>query len=175
MRHVERGGRYLRIVDRRWRDPLSGKFARASGGRWNPPASFEVVYLNRDFDVARAQVRHQLEPRGIVPEDLEPEQGPDLVQTDLPAGAFVDAITDPGLASLGLPATYPLDANGKPVPHGRCQPIGQRAWDNGEAGIACRSLATAPDAGEELAYFSRGRKLPLKQREPFSRWYWRDS
>jgi hypothetical protein len=171
MRHVERGGRYLRIVDPGWRDPLSGKHARAAGGRWNPPESFEVVYLNQNLEVARAQVRHKLEPRGIAPEDLDPDQGPDLVHTDLPAQAFVDAVTDRGLASLDLPTSYPLDAEGKPIPHERCQPIGQQARDDGEAGIACRSLAS--NQGEELACFSRGRRLSSKRREPFSRWYWR--
>lgn len=173
MRHVERRGRYLRLADRSWRDPLSGRYSRDSGGRWNAPGNFEVVYLNAGMDVARAQLRHKLMRRGIAPEDLDADRGPDLVHTDVPAHPYVDAVTERGLASLCLPSSYPLDKRGTVIPHSACQPIGQQAWDDGELGIACRSAASAPDGGEELAYFSRGKKLLAKGREPFSRWYWR--
>lgn len=77
--------------------------------------------------VARAQVRHKLEPRGIRPEDLDPQQGPVLVHADIPERRYVDAVTAEGLASVGLPPTYPLDGTGKTVPHATCQPIGLRA------------------------------------------------
>lgn len=174
MRHVARGGRYVRVADPDWRDPLSGRQARRKGGRWNPPGSFDVIYLNASRGVARAQVRHKLEPRGIRPEDLDPEQGPLLVQTDVPEARFVDAVTNRGLASLGLPASYPIDPGGAPVPHAVCQPIGQRAWDDDEPGIACRSAAqTAPLEGEELAYFAR-RPLRPQGIERFADWYWAD-
>lgn len=131
-----------------------------------------MIYLNASRSVARAQVRHRLEPRGIRPEDLDPEQGPLLVQTDVPWARFVDAITDRGLTSLGLPRSYPVDPDGVPVSHAVCQPIGQRAWDDGEPGIACRSAAqTAPVAGEELAYFAR-RPLQAQGVKRFADWYW---
>jgi len=172
MRHVERGGRYLRIAESGWRDPLSGRHSRESGGRWNAPGSFEVVYLNATVEVARAQVRRKLEPRGILPEDLEPDRGPDLIHTEVPKQPYVDACTERGLASLGLPPSYPLDKGGE-IPHAACRSIGQRAWDADEPGIACRSAASAPHQGEELAYFSRDRKLSVKRRESFARWYWR--
>ena len=107
MRHVARGGRYLRLADPGWRDPLSGEHARRSGGRWNPPESFDVVYLNASPDVARAQVRHRLEPRGIRPEDLDPEQGPLLVHADVPKDSYVDATSDRGLAALGITSRFP--------------------------------------------------------------------
>lgn len=133
-----------------------------------------MVYLNASPSVARAQVRHKLEPRGIRPEDLNPEQGPLLIETDVPEDRFIDAVTDRGLASLGLPASYPVDASGSPIAHADCQPIGQRAWDEGEPGIACRSAAaTAPAGGEELAYFPR-RPLREKTGERFADWYWSD-
>jgi hypothetical protein len=174
VRHISRGGRYVRVADPGWRDPLSGEHARRSGGRWNPPGSFAVVYLNASRSVARAQVRHKLEPRGIRPEDLNPEQGPLLIETDVPEASFVDAVTDRGLASLGLPASYPADASSAPIAHAICQPIGRRAWDEGEPGIACRSAAaTAPAEGEELAYFAR-RPLRAKDRQRFADWFWSD-
>lgn len=174
MRHVSRDGRYLRVADPDWRDPLSGEHARRSGGRWNPPGSFGVVYLNASLDVARAQVRRKLEPRGIRPEDLVPDRGPVLVRTELPDDRYVDAVTDRGLASLGLPGNYPLDARGNVVPHATCQPLGQAAWDAGEPGIACRSAArTVPAGGEELAFFGR-RRLRVQHSEQFPDWYWSD-
>jgi hypothetical protein len=58
------------------------------------------------------------------------------------------------------------------VPHSACQPIGLRAWEEGERGIACRSAArTAPPGGEELAYFAR-EPLPAGPVEAFADWYW---
>jgi hypothetical protein len=131
-----------------------------------------VVYLNASVDLARAQVRDRLEPRGIRPEDLDPELGPMLVHTRVPDGAYVDAVSDRGLRELGLPATYPVDERGTAVPHAARQPIGQAAWDAGEPGIACRSAAAAapPDA-EELAFFAR-RRLRLRRSEAFVDWYW---
>ncbi len=57
-------------------DPLTGEFAKARGGRWNPPGAFAVVYLNRDEAVARANVlRGCLRAGRIGPEDLEPAAG----------------------------------------------------------------------------------------------------
>jgi len=172
MRHVSRGGPYLRVADPDWSDPLSAEHARRRGGRWNPPGSFGVIYLNDSVALARAQVLRQLEPRAIRPEDLAPEAGPVLVHTRVPSDEYVDAVSDEGLDELGLPATYPVDERGIGVPHAVCQALGQAAWDAGEPGIACRSAATtAPADGEELAFFAR-RRLRVQRREPFAEWYW---
>jgi hypothetical protein len=171
VRHVRRGGAYLRVADRDWDDPLSGEYARERGGRWNSPGSFDVVYLNGSVPVARAQVRDKLEPRGIRPEDLQADEGPVLVHTTLPRDDYVDVITDRGCASLELPKTYPVDEQAITVPHSVCQLIGQRAWKAGEPGIACRSAArSAPTDGEELAFFAR-RSLKADRTEAFVDWY----
>jgi RES domain len=172
VRHVARGGPYVRVADPDWRDPLSGEHARRRGGRWNPPGSFGVVYLNDSVELARAQLRHRLEPRGIRPEDLDPEVGPVLVHTRVPDDEYVDALSAESLAELGLPVTYPLEAAGTTVAHDVCQPIGQAAWDAGERGIACQSAASSAPAGaEELAFFAR-RRLRLQRSERFADWYW---
>lgn len=173
MLHVERGGKYLRVADPDWEDPLSGKYARDAGGRWNPPGKFEVVYLNASPQVARAQVLHKLEPRGIRPEDLDPDRGPLLIHTSVPKQPYVDAVADRGLSALGLPNSYPLDGRGEAVGHDVCQPIGEQAWNAGEAGIACRSAASVPTTGEELAYFKRRMKPRVEGKEEFSAWFWR--
>lgn len=171
MHHVRRGAVYLRVADRDWDDPLSGEYARDCGGRWNPPGSFSAVYLNASVPVARAQVRDKLEPQAIRPEDLQPDEGPVLVHTTIPHDDYVDVTTDRGCTSLRLPKTYPVDDKKTTVPHSVCQPIGQRAWEEGEAGIACRSAATtAPADGEELAFFAR-HPLKVNRTEAFADWY----
>jgi len=172
VRKIRRGGTYLRVADPAWEDPLSADYARVRGGRWNPPGSFGVVYLNATVSVARAQVREQLLPRGIQPEDLEVDQGPILVHTTVTTTEYVDGVTGAGLSALDLPQTYPVDEHGAGIPHERCQPIGQRAWDGGENGIACRSAAgSAPAGSEELAFFAR-RSLHADAVEDFAEWYW---
>ncbi len=171
MRHIRRGGSYLRVADPSWGDPLSGEHSRIRGGRWNAPGAFGVVYLNASVDVARALVRTRLEDRGIRPEDIRPEAGPVLVRTTVPDDTYVNAVTDAGLRSVNLPITYPLDARGKIIAHGVCQPIGQLAWDAGERGIACRTATQgAPANGEELAYFGR-HSLSAAKTEQFATWF----
>jgi RES domain len=171
VRHIRRGGLYLRVADPSWRDPLSGEYSRARGGRWNAPGAFGVVYLNATLDLARALVRARLEDRGIRPEDILPEAGPVLVATTVPDESYVNAVTDAGLRSVNLPTTYPLDSRGRSITHRVCQSIGQLAWDAGEQGITCRPATRgAPPTGEELAYFGR-ENLRVQTTEQFASWF----
>jgi hypothetical protein len=169
---VARGGVYVRIADPDWDDPLSGEFAKARGGRWNAPGSFPVVYLNGDERVARANVLQRFAGLPYGPEDLDPTAAPVLVSTVVPEGSFVDVVSDAGCAAVGLPATYPVAADGGAVQHEACRPIGRMAWDAGLPGVACRSAApAAPPGGEELARFGRGEPLtPLEVRR-FLEWF----
>jgi RES domain-containing protein len=171
MRHVRRGGRHFRVADPGWEDPLSGAWSRVRGGRWNAPGAFDVVYLNATVTVARAQIVKSLAPLAIGPEDLDPAAAPVLVETEVPTEAYVDAVTDAGLRSLGLPAEYPLDPGGAGIDHATCQALGATAKAAAEPGIAARSAATVPSPGEELAYFGRG-KLTARARRPFAEWFW---
>lgn len=160
------------MADPGWRDALDGSYSKGRGGRWNPPDSFPVIYLSRDERIARANVDRLYVGLPYGPEDIDPAGGPDLVTTDVPSAEYVDVITDEGCLDAGLPATYPQDATGAPVPREACQPIGQAAWDGGELGIAARSAArSGPSDGEELAYFDRGDPLPLRDRTRFGDWY----
>jgi RES domain len=172
VRHIRRGGAYLRVADPSWRNPLSGEYARGRGGRWNSPGAFPVVYLNASLRLARALVRSRLESRGIRPEDVLPEAGPVLVHTTIPEDDYVNVVTEAGLRSIGLPASYPLDGRGRIVPHRVCQPIGQLAWSDGERGIACRrATLDAPGCGdEELAYFDR-QPLIVDEVQSFADWF----
>ncbi len=94
-----------------------------------------------------------------------------LVHATAPDDDYVDALTEDGLRSLGLPATYPLDDDGSTVDHAVCQPIGARAHRSGERGIACRSATTdAPAHAEELAYLG-GKRLTAQRTMRFDEWY----
>jgi hypothetical protein len=169
---ISRGGRYLRVADPYWDDPLSGEHAKSRGGRWNPPGSFPVAYLNRDERVARANVLRRFDGLPYGPEDLDPETAPVLVGTVVPRRRCVDVVTDAGCLSGGLPTTYPRDESGRTVPHERCRPLGQAAWDARLPGIACRSAApAAPADGEELAWFDRGDGLSVADVRPFDDWF----
>lgn len=169
---VRRDGAYHRVANPRWHDPLDGSFSLRRGGRWNAPASFPVVYLNRTIEVARANVRRRFAGRPFGPEDLEPGEAPVLVGTTVPPADYVDVVSDAGCRAAGLPASYPLDA-GRAIPHGRCQPIGQRAWDERWPGVACRSAAAGCGRDdEELAWFERGERLPAATIRAFDDWFW---
>jgi hypothetical protein len=103
------------------------------------------------------------------PEDLDPVTAPVLVDVAVPDGEAADAFTDDGLISLELPTSFPLDAQGDPIPHQACQPLGQAAFDAGLDGVDCRSAA---DGGvRELAWFPRGRTAQEVSRRAFDRWW----
>lgn len=173
MQRVRRGGAYFRIADVEWADPLSAIHSVAHGGRWNAPGAFSVLYLNRDLQTSRANLVRKFVGRPYGPEMLDPVRAPVLIQTTVKDTDFVDAVTDEGCAALGLPVTYPLDEEGHEVGWDRCQPIGSRAWETGESGIACRSAATYDRAGEELALFVRAGDLalPVDRRLTFEGWF----
>lgn len=170
--HIRRGGVYSRVADPQWQDPLDGSYSMRAGRRWNAPGSFPVVYLNATVEVARANCDGWFAGQPFGPLDVDPEMAPILVETEVPDAEYADAVTAGGCAALGLPATYPFDARGASVPWSACQPVGQRLWDAGERGLACRSAALARGTrGEELAYFQRGERLPKLRVRVLREWY----
>lgn len=200
LRRLRRGGEYHRVADPEWDDPLDGSFAGRLGGRWNPPGSSPVVYLNASLRVARANVLRKLEGQPFGPEDLNPEGAPVLVTTEVPEEEFADLVTDEGCRAAGLPESYPwrepgagdgnaTGAGREKVPWEDCQPVGSRAREEGAPGLSCRSAAgrDPEDLGpedEELAYFpnsggeasdpeSRHRgPLTARRTQPFEEWFW---
>ncbi len=171
-RHAARGGCHFRVADPEWTDPLDGSYSKVAGGRWNPPGAFPVVYLMSGLRGARALVASRLAGQPFGPEDLDPEKAPVLIDTDVAEAEFVDLVSDRGLIAAGLPATYPK-RKGRPVEWAECQPIGQRAYDAGEPGLAVRSALPGLDASdEELAWFQRRSRLALRRRRAFAEWFW---
>ncbi|MDP9188315.1 MAG: RES domain-containing protein, partial [Actinomycetota bacterium] len=110
MRTLKRGGTYLRVADPGWKDPLDGRHAARLGGRWNPPGSFDVVYLCSTIEVARANVYRLLTAQPYGPEDLRPEAAPLLVTVAVGEDRYLNVVTDAGCSAVGLPRSYPRDA-----------------------------------------------------------------
>lgn len=145
---------WWRIADPHWTDPLDPGFAQRRGGRWNPPGSFPVLYLNEDVATARVNLRSFIARWPYESEDLRDEGGPTLVGCRLPRRQSVcDAHSAAGLRAAGLPDSYPLDADGAPVPHRRCQLIGARAKADSLRGVRARSAQSRNGDYRELAWF----------------------
>ena len=174
-RTVRRSGTYNRLAEPSWADPLDTSHSQLRGGRWNPPGSFGVLYLNRDLRMARLQVLHKLSGHPYGVEDLDESEQHDLIDVEVAERDWLDCVTAAGLESVGPPVTYPRHRNGRPVRHADCQPVGQAAFDDGRPGIACRSAATgASSTDEELGVFDRGADTGVRMtgRQPFADWFW---
>ncbi|MGM0575329.1 MAG: RES family NAD+ phosphorylase [Myxococcota bacterium] len=166
---------WLRIADPAWEDPLDPGFAKVRGGRWNPPGSFPTLYLNEDLVTARMNLRLFIAGWPYEPEDLRDESAPVLVGATLPRDQRVADVHSPsGVASVGLPATYPLDERGDPVGHEACRSVGQQAKDEGLRGVRCRAARSPDGAGRELAWFpATTRSRASRERVvAFSDWFW---
>src|SRR5437588_11678541 len=107
MRHVRRRGRYLRVADPHWVDPLDGRHSMEHGGRWNAGGGFAAVYLTRGLPGARAYVRRKLADRPYGPALLAPEAAPVLIQTEIPDERYGDGVCDAGCAAAGLREAHP--------------------------------------------------------------------
>lgn len=170
MKRLSRGGRYYRVANPNWADPLDPSYSKRYGGRWTPPGEFGALYLCATIDVAAANARAQHRNRAIKLFDLRPQARPSLVMVNVPENRFLDVITDAGIAALRLPHAYPFG-----VAYERCWPIARRAYEEHIAGVACRSNAEATSTfwvGKELALFDYS--LPVRRVgkiKPFAQWY----
>src|SRR5665213_2191786 len=171
MKSVSREGAYYRVYKPDWDDPLDTSFAKARGGRWNPPDEFGVLYLNFSLDAAAANARAAHAGRAIGLFDLKPDRRPRLLQVRVPRSSVLDVVTVAGISALRLPKTYPFS-----IARARCWPIARRAYaDVKLGGIACRSAAECTKTswiGEELARFDRAPHLVENgPRQSFADWY----
>jgi RES domain len=144
---------WLRVADPDWVDPLDPSWAGERGGRWNPPGSFPVLYLNGDVSTARARIERMLAGSPVMMDDLD-DDAYVLVDATLPrAQICADAVTSGGLSALGLPDSYPRGSAGEEVARSVCQRIGSAVHALGLRGVWCRSASTADGSGRELAWF----------------------
>jgi RES domain-containing protein len=164
-----RGGRYYRVVDPSYFNPLDTSYPKTAGRRWNPPGEFGALYLCATIAVAAANARHQFMGRAIKLFDVLPAARPELVTVDVPNLDVVDVVTPRGVAAVGLPPGYPYG-----VPWPPCQAIARDAYADGVAGVAARSNAEATATswvGEELAVFDGVTGLAQVSRDAFALWY----
>ena len=165
---------WWRIADPTRRDPLDPGFAKRHGGRWNPPGSFAVLYLNQGVSTARENLRAFIARWPYGPEDLRDDTGPALVGCLLPRRQVAcDAHSRDGLHAAGLPPTYPLYDDGTPVPHEACQAIGVRVHAAGLRGVRARSAGKHHGDGRELAWFPASRRSTARGVEwlAFTNWF----
>ena len=168
------GREWLRVADPAWENPLDPGFAGRRGGRWNPPDSFPVLYLNEDMLTARLNLRIFIAHWPYEPEDLRDETGPVLVECALPHRQIVcEAYTMAGLRAAGLPETYPLDGDGAAVTHRRCQRIGEGAKEAGLRGVRALCAQSRDGTGRELAWFpASSRNVARRLRVlKFGKWF----
>ena len=78
-----------------------------------------------------------------------------------------------GLRAAGLPETYPLDGDGAPVTHPRCQRIGERAKEAGLRGVRALCAQSRDGTGRELAWFpASSRNVARRLRVlKFGKWF----
>jgi len=159
-----RSGQYYRVCDPEWMDCADTTFAKASGGRWNPPGAFGALYLNATMRVAAANARRAHAGRAIGLFDLRPEERPHLATFMIPTLRVVDVVSDASIRDLG----FPFDVDWAP-----CQAIAACAYAQRFDGVAARSAAEARPSGslgEELAVFDTHELAPIT-RVSFHTWY----
>jgi hypothetical protein len=169
------GHEWWRIAHPNWNHPLDPNYARRHGGRWNPPDSFPTLYFNEDMVTARLNLRSFIRVWPYEPEDLRDDSGPVLVGATLPRNQRVsDVHSRKGVASVKLPASYPLDGKGELVPHDPCQTIGRQAKERRLRGVRCRSARATDGAGRELAWFPATTRSRAQRRTTllFEHWFW---
>ncbi len=167
--HVVRGGTYYRVCGPDWKDPGDTAYSNTSGGRWNAPGSFGVLYLNQNLEGARANamrfIAQQFGP-AVLPEDIEPAYLPDAAAFSIDATEFVDAVTGAGRSALRLAATY-AERTG----YVQCRRVGTAAYESDEDGIA--TISAVSEQSEELAIFDRAlaRVMHVGRRSHFVDWW----
>ncbi len=165
---------WLRVADPEWQDPLDPSFAAELGGRWNPPHSFETLYLNGDLATARMQIEQMLQGSPVRIDDLD-DDAYVLIAATLPRDQdCLDAVSDEGVTAAGLPDTYPCGADGEIIGHAMTQAVGRTAHEARLRGVWCRSACSTDGRGRELAWFpatSRSRAHAVwRTPKPLSEW-----
>lgn len=124
-----------RVVRAGWADSLDASFSqRAADNRWNT-FEFPALYCCCGLPTARAVTRDILRLAGVEVEDLQPAFRPRLVEVRW-TGEVVDVVSAEGVASAGLPPSYP---DGVSKVHTRR--LATEWHSAGSQGVVCRSAS----------------------------------
>lgn len=123
-------------------EPTSGAGARSHGGRWNPPNSFDTLYLALDRATAAREFRRMAEKAGLPLEGFLPRR---LHRYRVDVRNLVDLRSEAALADVGL--TLARVQADDPT---HCRAVGAAAHQLGSEGILAPS---ATGIGEVLVIF----------------------
>jgi hypothetical protein len=169
------GRSWWRIAPADEADPLNPEHAIERGGRWSPPGSFPVLYLQEDVVSARIEMQRFADRWPFEPEDLIESGAPVLVEAFLPRQqTAADAHTPAGVKALGLPASYPYDRKGALVAPETLRPLGSRVRNQGVRGVRSRTASPSLGAGRALAWFPAGGRSTARRGRTlsFADWFW---
>lgn len=141
------------------------------GGRWNPPSSWQTLYLNRDIQTARAQIERMLDGTFSTSDDLA-DDAYYLLAVTLPGSLeALDLVSPAGIGASGIPATYPLDANRDFVIHSKCQELALRAHIEELDGVEAPAAVRASHDCFEFAWWPRNATASqYGNRMPYGLW-----
>jgi RES domain-containing protein len=167
-------GTLYRCIPHSSQTPLSTQFAFLAGGRWNSAGSFAVLYTCASVQVARSFVDSKARMYGIPWDDRSEEDQPDLLVLNTNA-TLADVATATGLATYGLPDTYPAGYPESSYP--TTQAIGQTIFNTAAAGLVTRSATLNTWVGQmalwaEVAIFTDHSPSPqVTDRIAYAEWY----
>jgi RES domain-containing protein len=124
------------------RAPMSGEGARIAGGRWNPPASFAVLYLGLDQRTVIAEFHRLASRQGLSPVSFLPRK---LYRYEGRFHSLLDLRPASVRESLGL-TTGDVSSHDPTA----CRAVGEAAYAAGREGILAPS---ATGSGDVLAVF----------------------
>lgn len=141
-------------------DPRSGTGARIHGGRWNPPDSFQTVYLGLDVATASAEFHRAAARQGLRPEDFVPRE---LHTFEVSLSAVIDLRKESELSRVALT----LRDIERTDPRA-CQLVGEAAQYLGAEGLLAPS---ATGVGSVLVVFlGRLRADSIVESRGYDRW-----
>lgn len=156
-------GTFERHVSQKWSErAFEGS---ASGGRWNAPGSFPVIYLGRPRAAVVVEAyRHLVDDvHGMTPERV---RGRLCFAAMVNASQILDLRTDEALLTVGITREDTSSAVGD---YDECQAVGHAAHQLGYHGILAPA---ASGLGDTLALFPRhlpAEETPVPQQAP-QRW-----
>jgi hypothetical protein len=167
-------GIVYRAIPHASQEPLDSSQSVVSGGRWNRPGGFPVLYTGASVEVVRSFVDWHATYYGLPLRARSADYLPDLIVLTVNA-RLANLLTDDGLTYYKLPIDYPIGF--PPQSHNTTRPIGQAIFEAGLTGIASRSATMTGWSGPiqswaDVAIFtSNGPSPQLIDRFHYEEWY----